>query len=141
MRIHSNATTSPRQRCLFRSSDCSCRQLAQTYAVSPTTVSKWKSRLCRLRLRRRSLQNWRARGGDYRRARPDPNGLPQGNQRGRFHVAQPRRASDGAQRGVEAITSFIHVSHEGKSGFCTNELPLSSRSAHAQILSGGISFC
>ena len=44
MRIHSNATTSPRQRSLFRSSDCSCRQLAQTYDISPTTVSKWNSR-------------------------------------------------------------------------------------------------
>jgi transposase InsO family protein len=44
MRIHSNATTCPRQRYLFRSSDQSCRQLAQTYSVSPTTISKWRSR-------------------------------------------------------------------------------------------------
>lgn len=44
MRIHSNATTSPKQRSLFRSSIQSCRQLAETYAVSPTTISKWRRR-------------------------------------------------------------------------------------------------
>lgn len=44
MRIHSNATTCPRQRSLFRFSDLSCRQLAQAHGISPTTVSKWRSR-------------------------------------------------------------------------------------------------
>lgn len=45
MRIHSNATTSPKQRQLFRLSSASCRELARKHSVSPTTVSRWRRRL------------------------------------------------------------------------------------------------
>ena len=44
MRVHCNATTSAKQRRFFRLSAASCRELARTYRVSPTTVSKWKRR-------------------------------------------------------------------------------------------------
>lgn len=44
MQIHSNATTNPYQRSLFKASSDSCRELARLYKISPTTVGKWKGR-------------------------------------------------------------------------------------------------
>jgi transposase InsO family protein len=44
MRIHCNATTSPKQRRFFQMNGSSCRELARIYLISPTTVSKWKKR-------------------------------------------------------------------------------------------------
>ena len=44
MRIHSNATTTPKQRRFFKESSKSCRSLATIYAVSPSTIAKWKGR-------------------------------------------------------------------------------------------------
>jgi len=44
MQIHSNATTTIKQRRFFRQSPSSCRKLARACQISPTTVSKWKGR-------------------------------------------------------------------------------------------------
>lgn len=44
MQIHSNSKTTIFVRAEFRKSDCSNRQLASRYGVSPATVSKWKNR-------------------------------------------------------------------------------------------------
>ena len=44
MRIHSNATTNPKQRKAIQDSDKTCRALAAQYQVSVATIHRWKGR-------------------------------------------------------------------------------------------------